>query len=228
VFAGAGGGLGHGVATARAAADAGADGLLLMPPYLTGGTQDGLVAWVEAIVEAADRPVIVYQRSTVRLEPTTAVRLAADSRVIGLKDGSGDIERMQRIVSAVRAAGHHGFTFFNGLPTAEASMPAYLGLGVRLYSSAVFAFLPEVATAFLTALERDDEATISLLLREFYLPLVELRDRVPGYAVSLVKAGVALRGLDAGPVRPPLRGPSSGHLAELEALTARGLSLVRP
>lgn len=228
VFAGAGGGLGHALATARSAVEAGADGLLLMPPYLSEGPQDGLVAWVEAIVEAADRPVIVYQRATARFEPATVARIAQDPRVIGLKDGLGDVERMQRIVTTVRAAGHHGFTFFNGLPTAEASMLAYRGLGVRLYSSAVFAFLPEVATAFLTAFERDDEARLELLLREFYLPLVALRDRVPGYAVSLVKAGVERRGLPCGGVRPPLCDPSPDDLGRLEDLISRGLAVVQP
>lgn len=226
VFAGAGGGLGHALDTARSAVEAGAEGLLLMPPYLTGGPQEGTLAWVEAVVEAADRPVIVYQRSTLRLAPRTVARLAADPRVIGLKDGVGDVDLLQRIVGAVRAAGHDGFTFFNGLPTAEASMLAYRGLGVRLYSSAVFAFLPEVATAFLAALESEDQATISRLLREFYLPLVDLRDRVPGYPVALVKAGVAVRGPDVGGVRPPLLDPSPEDLALLRALIEHGLSLV--
>ena len=42
---------------------------------------------------------------------------------------------MQRIVLAVRAEVGDDFTFFNGLPTAELTMPAYRGLGVELYSS---------------------------------------------------------------------------------------------
>ena len=42
------------------------------------------------------------------------------------------------------------------------------------------------------------------LLDGFYRPLVELRNKGRGYAVSLVKAGVRLRGLDVGEVRPPL------------------------
>jgi 5-dehydro-4-deoxyglucarate dehydratase len=42
------------------------------------------------------------------------------------------------------------------------------------------------------------------LLQRFFLPLVALRNRKPGYAVSMIKAGVRLVGRDAGPVRAPL------------------------
>lgn len=64
------------------------------------------------------------------------------------------------------------------------------------------------------------------LLRDFYVPLVELRDRVPGYAVSLVKAAARLRGRPVGPVRAPLTEPSPADLADLGALLETGLDLV--
>ena len=54
---------------------------------------------------------------------------------------------------------------------------------------------------------------------------MELRDLVPGYAVSLVKAGVRLRGPDVGGVRPPLVDPSPEHVAALERITAKGLEI---
>ena len=62
-------------------------------------------------------------------------------------------------------------------------------------------------------------------LAEFFHPLVALRNQVPGYAVSLIKAGVRLRGLDAGAVRAPLVDPTAAHLAELERITDAGLAL---
>ncbi|MFI7417168.1 5-dehydro-4-deoxyglucarate dehydratase [Nonomuraea sp. NPDC049684] len=214
VFAGAGGPIGAALNQARAARAAGADGLLLMPPYLTQGPASGFAAYVAAV--AAELPVIVYQRGPVVLTPDAAVELAGVPGVIGLKDGLGDIDRMQRTVLAVREK-HPDFLFFNGLPTAELTMPAYRGIGVDLYSSAVFAFAPEIAVAYLNGDER--------LLTEFYAPLVRLRDKVPGYPVALVKAGVRLRGLDVGPVRPPLVDVAEDHLAELDALIRSGLAL---
>ncbi|MFJ8717182.1 5-dehydro-4-deoxyglucarate dehydratase [Streptomyces violaceus] len=205
---------------------AGADGILLLPPYLVSAPQQGLVRYVQEVTAATDLPVIFYQRGTARLTADTAAEIAALPGVVGLKDGIGDIERMHRIVRAVRAVpGTEDFQFFNGLPTAEMTAPAYKGIGVELYSSAVFAFAPEIALAFHRALAEDDDALLSQLLDEFYGPLVALRDEVPGYAVSLVKAGVTLRGLDVGGVRAPLLDPAPEHLARLAKLLDHGLEV---
>jgi 5-dehydro-4-deoxyglucarate dehydratase len=67
---------------------------------------------------------------------------------------------------------------------------------------------------------------VNELLRDFYIPLVELRDRVPGYAVSLIKAAARLRGLPVGPVRAPLTDPCPADLADLEKVLDAGLGLV--
>ncbi|WP_329330317.1 5-dehydro-4-deoxyglucarate dehydratase [Streptomyces luteogriseus] len=206
---------------------AGADGILLLPPYLVSAPQQGLVRYVEEVITATDLPVVFYQRGTARLTAETAAEIAALPGIVGLKDGIGDIERMHRIVRAVRAVpGTEDFQLFNGLPTAEMTAPAYQGVGVELYSSAVFAFAPEIALAFHRALAEDDDALVSRLLDEFYGPLVALRDEVPGYAVSLVKAGVTLRGLDVGGVRAPLLDPTPDHVARLTKLLDHGLEVV--
>ncbi|WP_101788756.1 5-dehydro-4-deoxyglucarate dehydratase [Nonomuraea indica] len=216
VLAGAGGPLGSALRQAHAAREAGADGLLLMPPYLAKGPHDGFVAYVRAVAEVL--PVIIYMRGSVVLTPEQVVELAGVPGVIGLKDGLGDIDLIQRIVLAVRREVGDGFQFFNGLPTAELTMGAYRGIGVELYSSAAFAFAPDIATAYFHGARQ--------FLSEFYEPLVRLRSKVPGYAVSLVKAGVRISGLEPGAVRPPLVDASPEHVAELEALIKHGRSLI--
>lgn len=228
VIAGAGGPLPHARAHARQAQDAGADGLLLLPPYLVGGPQEGIARYVEEVADASDLPVICYQRTQVRFTPATIRRLARHPRVVGLKDGTGDFELVQSLVLALREelGDDHDFALFNGLPTAEFTVPAFRGIGVHRYSSAAFCFVPEVASAFHAAHVAGDVVRERQLLTGFYAPLVALRDQVPGYAVSLVKAGVRLRGLDVGTVRPPLVEPTSAHLAELERLIGAGLELV--
>ncbi|MGW8701924.1 5-dehydro-4-deoxyglucarate dehydratase [Streptomyces eurythermus] len=228
VFAGAGGPLPLARQYARAAEEAGADGLLLMPPYLVAGPPAGLVAYVREVVAAGSLPVIVYQRGTARFDVPAAVEVARLPRVVGLKDGTGDLELLARIVTAVRAdpaTGGRDFQFFNGMPTAEGTQLAYRGIGVDLYSSAAFCFAPETALAFHRALTTGDDELVRRLLAGFFHPLVALRERVPGYAVALVKAGVRLRGLDVGGVRPPLTDPTPGHLAELEEIIARGAAI---
>ncbi|MFC5159491.1 5-dehydro-4-deoxyglucarate dehydratase [Nonomuraea angiospora] len=225
VFAGAGGPLPAARATARAAAAQGADGLLLMPPYLVSGPPAGLVRYVREVAATVDLPIIIYQRGTTRFTPSAVAELAEVPNIVGFKDGLGDFDLLQRIILTVRRSTDKDFTFFNGLPTAELTVPAYRGLGVNLYSSAVFAFAPEISLAFYKAVTGGDEVLTQRLLTDFYLPLVELRDLVPGYAVSLVKAGARLRGVEVGGVRPPLLDPTPEHTACLERIITSGLSI---
>ncbi|MFJ3619637.1 5-dehydro-4-deoxyglucarate dehydratase [Streptomyces iakyrus] len=222
VVAGTGYGWAQAVRFARIAEDAGADALLVLPHYLVAAPQDGLVAQLEQIAARTPLPLIAYQRGQVAFTAGSLRRIAALPNVIGLKDGHSDLDRLQRLTLAAP----EDFLFFNGASTAEIQARAYATVGVPAYSSAVHAFAPEIAGAFFTALRDGDRGTVDKLLRDFYVPLVELRDRVPGYAVSLVKAAARLRGHRVGPVRAPLTDPSPADLAALTALLTTGLDLV--
>ncbi|MER6960153.1 5-dehydro-4-deoxyglucarate dehydratase [Streptomyces sp. NPDC000618] len=230
VVAGIGYGWAQAARFARIAEDAGADALLVLPHYLVAAPQDGLVAQLEHIAARTRLPLIAYQRGQVAFTAASLRRIAAIPTVIGLKDGHSDLDRLQRLTLAAP----EGFLFFNGAATAEIQARSYAAVGVPAYSSAVHAFAPEIANAFFTALKADEgggsggggDGTVEKLLRDFYVPLVELRDRVPGYAVSLVKAAARLRGRPVGPVRAPLTDPSGDDLADLKTLLTAGLDLV--
>ncbi|MGW0547420.1 5-dehydro-4-deoxyglucarate dehydratase [Streptomyces sp. Wb2n-11] len=227
VVAGAGYGTALAVQYAKAAEEAGADGLLAMPPYLVAADQRGLLRHYTELAAATSLDVIVYQRDNAVFTPETVVALARVPGIIGLKDGYGDLDLMQRIVGAVRRdLPGHPFLYFNGLPTAELTGLAYRGIGVTLYSSAVFCFAPDIALAFHRALNTGDDDTVNRLLDGFYAPLVELRNLGRGYAVSLVKAGVRLGGLEVGTVRPPLSEPDPVHVKMLAELIERGRTLI--
>ncbi|MFD5637889.1 5-dehydro-4-deoxyglucarate dehydratase [Streptomyces sp. NPDC127077] len=226
VIAGAGYGTALAVRYARLAEAAGADGLLAMPPYLVTAGQEGLLRHYREIAAATSLDVIVYQRDNAVFTPASVVELARTEGIIGFKDGLGDLDLMQRIVSAVRSEAPGDFLYFNGLPTAELTGLAYRGLGITLYSSAVFCFAPEIALAFHRALNTGDDVTVNRLLDGFYRPFVDLRARGRGYAVALVKAGVRLRGLDVGEVRPPLHEPAEDHVKQLAQLIDRGYALI--
>ncbi|NUS78328.1 MAG: 5-dehydro-4-deoxyglucarate dehydratase [Streptomyces sp.] len=227
VVAGAGYGTALAVRYAGLAEAAGADGLLALPPYLVLAGQEGLLRHYREIAAATALPVIVYQRDNAVFTPETVVDLARTPGIVGLKDGLGDLDLMQRIVSAVRSEVPGSFLYFNGLPTAEQTQLAYRAVGVPLYSSAVFCFAPEIALAFHGALETGDRATVDRLLDGFYRPFVELRAQGRGYAVALVKAGVRLRGLDVGEVRPPLHEPTEDHVKQLAQIIERGYALLK-
>jgi len=226
VVAAAGGALAQAIRSAQAAADAGADALLLLPPQMVAGPQHGLIAYVEAVAEASPLPVIVYHRGTAQYTVPTMRRLAAHPKVVGFKDGVGDVALTQQIVRAVAEAGRDDFAFFNGLLTAELSQGAYRGIGVPLYSSAAFAMLPEVATAHYRAYIDGDEDRRLALLDGFYAPLVRLRDETPGFGVSLIKAGLRLGGLSVGGVRAPLADPTPEQEQRLAAILDAGRALL--
>lgn len=218
IVAGAGGPTRFAIECARAAETAGAHGVLLLPHYLTEAGQEGIAAHVEAVCKSVKFGVIVYNRATSRLKPDTLAGLAErNPNLVGFKDGVGDIEAMV----AIHQRMGDRLAYLGGLPTAEVYAAAYKAMGTPVYSSAVFNFIPRTAMEFYRAVAADDLATQHRLLREFFMPYLDLRNRVPGYAVSIVKAGARIVGHDAGPVRPPLSDLSATEVEQLGRLIAR-------
>jgi len=110
------------------------------------------------------------------------------------------------------------FAYLGGLPTAEVYAAAYKALGTPVYSSAVFNFIPKTAMDFYRAVASDDQATQHRLLKQFFMPYLDIRNKGQGYAVSIVKAGAQLVGHGAGPVRAPLTDLKPQELEQLKAL----------
>lgn len=215
VLAPAGYGTAMAVEFARAAERAGASGVLLFPPYLTEAGQDGLRAHVRAVCAATSLGVVVYNRANAIYAADTVARLAEECpNLVGFKDGAGNIEQMTRIYARLGDR----LTYIGGLPTAEMFALPYRSLGLTTYSSAIFNFLPEFATGFYDALRGGDDAEVLRRLDEFVIPYCDLRNRAPGYAVSIIKAGLKVIGRPAGPVRAPLTDLTESELAELSAL----------
>jgi 5-dehydro-4-deoxyglucarate dehydratase len=215
VIAPAGYGTAIAVELVRAAERAGAHGVLLFPPYLTEAGQAGLRAHVRAVCDATSLGVIVYNRANARFTDETLARLADECpNLVGFKDGVGDIEQMTRIYARMGDR----LTYIGGLPTAEMYALPYLSLGLTTYSSAIFNFLPRFAADFYAAVRRRDSAAVTAALNAFVIPYSDLRGRRPGYAVSIIKAGMKVIGRPAGPVRPPLTDLDDDELAELETL----------
>ena len=215
VISGCGYGTAIAVEIARDAEAAGADGVLLLPPYLTNSTQEGLAAHIEAVCRSTGKGVIVYNRDNAIVDDETLARLCErNPNLVGYKDGVGDIELMTRIYARMGDR----LTYIGGLPTAETFAVPYLTMGVTTYSSAIFNFLPEWALAFYKSVRADDRAEVMQQLKDFVLPYIALRNRARGYAVSIVKAGCRAVGRDAGAVRSPLTDLSEAEHAELRVL----------
>ena len=215
IIAGAGGPTRFAIQCAQEAERAGAHGILLLPHYLTEAGQEGLIAHVEAVCKSVKFGVIVYNRNVCKLTPDSLAILAERCpNLIGFKDGIGDIELMSSIYLKMGKR----FAYLGGLPTAEVYAAAYKALGTPVYSSAVFNFIPKTAMDFYEAVRTDDMATQHRLLKDFFMPYLTIRNRGQGYAVSIVKAGAALVGHSAGPVRVPLTELKPDEMAQLDAL----------
>jgi 4-hydroxy-tetrahydrodipicolinate synthase len=79
---------------ARQAAEAGADALLVAPPPYNKPSQAGIVAHCRRIIDAAGLPTILYNvpsRTACNVLPESVEELATDSRLVGIKEASGDI-----------------------------------------------------------------------------------------------------------------------------------------
>jgi 5-dehydro-4-deoxyglucarate dehydratase len=212
-------GCGYGTAIAKefaqAAEKAGADGILLLPPYLLNSEQSGLLAHAEAVCKSTSVGVIFYNRDNAIIDDVTLAKLADRCpNLIGFKDGVGDIELMTRIYARLGDR----LTYVGGLPTAETFALPYLEMGVTTYSSAIFNFLPNFAQDFYAAVRRRDHQHVYAALRDFVIPYIAIRNRRKGYAVSIVKAGMTAIGRPAGPVRTPLIDLTEAELADLKKL----------
>jgi 5-dehydro-4-deoxyglucarate dehydratase len=217
VLAGCGYGTAMAKQFAKSAEKAGADGILLLPPYLMNSEQKGLAAHTEAICASTKLGVIFYNRDNQVIDEVTLARLCDRCpNLVGFKDGVGDIERMTRIYARMGDR----LTYVGGLPTAETFALPYLEMGVTTYSSAIFNFLPNFALEFYAAVRARDREAVFTRLREFVLPYIQIRNRRKGYAVSIVKAGMKAVGRPAGPVRSPLTDLDQHELEELTKLIA--------
>ena len=215
VLGSAGGSTKQAIQNAQDSEAAGAEGLLLLPPYLTECDQEGLFQHVSAVCKSTTTGVIVYNRANAIYSADTVARLAdTHENFIGFKDATGDIEHLTKVYTK---NGDRLF-YLGGLPTAETFALPLLQLGMSTYSSAMYNFVPEFALDFYKDVRNQDHAAVTEKLKRFVLPYLDIRDRVSGYGVSIVKGGLKAIGRDAGSVRPPLQNLTEADLADLGAL----------
>ncbi len=92
----------HSIEMAKRAAKAGAHGQLIVTPYYNKPSQAGIQAHVEAVADAADLPVMVYDipgRAGVPILPETMIRIADHPRVVALKDAKADFAALTQVLA---------------------------------------------------------------------------------------------------------------------------------
>jgi 4-hydroxy-tetrahydrodipicolinate synthase len=195
-------------ALAREAAEAGADGLLLVSPYYSRPTQEGLVAHVERVASATDLPVMLYDipgRTGVPFSTETLIQLGAHPNVVAVKDAKDDLAATGRVLAATDLA------YYSGTDALNLPLLAIGGVGVvSVVSHVVTAQLGEM----IAALNAGDVAGARSANRALQ-PVYEGMFRAPG--VVTAKAALAMLGLPAGPVRMPLVGLGDEQRARLRS-----------
>lgn len=200
------------VELARAATDAGADGILAFPPYFPNADDEGLLAYYRAIGNASELGMLIYSRDWANFSPQMVERLTDIPNLVAWKDGQGDIRRFQIIMNRVGDRLH----WIGG--AGDDMVAAYYSTGIRTYTSSIATVAPRLSLRLheLAANGGGDELT--QLLKTSVIPLYAIRARRKGFEVSTMKALMDMAGLRGGPVRPPLVDVSAEEKQELRAI----------
>jgi 5-dehydro-4-deoxyglucarate dehydratase len=139
-------------------------------------------------------------------------RLAEIPNLDRLKDGQGDIRRLQMIINRIGDRLH----WIGG--AGDDMVPAYYSIGIRTYTSSIATVAPRLSLRVheLAATGRNDELTH--LMNVSVISLYAIRARRKGYEVSTMKALMDMAGLHGGPVRPPLVDVTAEAKQELRAV----------
>ncbi len=213
VVAGTGFNAALGADIARRAEQAGAAAILILPPYYIASPESGLFAYYQAIGAATALPLMIYSRDWAVFTPEMVARLADRlPNLVAWKDGQGDVRRLQRIMN------HNGdrLAWFGGL--GDDCAPGYFAVGVQAYTSSISNIAPRLSLDLAEAGMARDFERLNRLMGRYVHPLYALRERAKGYEVAAMKAAMAILGLPAGPVRPPLMDCKPEDIADLERL----------
>lgn len=212
VIAGVGFNLRLGIEMAQAAEKAGADGVLIFPPYYPQADDDGLFAYYKSIAAATKLGVLIYSRDWAVFTPLMVERLTSIPNLIAWKDGHGDIRRLQSIMNHVGDRLH----WIGG--AGDDMVPAYFSAGIRTFTSSIATVAPRLSLKLHELAESGAQEQLTELMERYVIPLYAIRARRRGYEVSTMKAMMDMVGLNGGPVRPPLVSVTPDEERELRGI----------
>jgi 4-hydroxy-tetrahydrodipicolinate synthase len=207
----------HSVELAEQAAKLGADGLLLVTPYYNKPSQEGVAAHFEAVANASDLPVMLYDipgRSGVQISEETFRRVARHDRIVAVKDAVGDLFRGVRIMQET------GLAFYSGDDLLNLGWLTHGACGIV---SVVGHVAGNEYAAMVSALEAGD-LTEALAIYRRLVPVIDaIMNKAPG--ATTAKAAMQLLGvLDNRTMRLPLVAAGDDLVAQLRTeLTNAGL-----
>ncbi|WP_280240310.1 4-hydroxy-tetrahydrodipicolinate synthase [Nocardia abscessus] len=206
----------HSIELARNAQRAGAHGLLVVTPYYSRPSQEGLLAHFTAVADATDLPVTLYDipgRSVVPIASDTIRKLAEHPRIVAVKDAKGDLNMGAELIAST------GLTFYSG---DDALNLPWLSVGAAGFISVIGHLAPERLRALLEAYTAG-EVVRAREINTTLLPLHAAMARLGGVAMS--KGGLRLLGIEVGEPRLPQLMPT-GEQLELLAADLRAVGVL--
>jgi 4-hydroxy-tetrahydrodipicolinate synthase len=206
-----------GIESARRAADAGADALLVTAPYYSRPTQAGVADHIVAIADAGALPVMVYDvpaRTGVPIDASTLVELSRHTSITAVKDAKGDLYEAMNVMAETDLAYYCGID--------ELTLP-YLCCGATGSVSVVGNVVADRYADLFDAVRAGDLTRANAVQRSL-LPLVEAVMRTTQGAIMAKAALVAIGVLVDATVRRPLLESSAADLQRLtHALAVTGI-----
>ena len=218
VIAGAGNNeTSHSVEQAEMAANAGADGLLVVTPYYNKPPQAGIEAHFRAMADATDVPVMLYDipgRTGMQIEPDTIVKLSAHPNIVALKDAKGDVATTSWVIKRCGIPVYSGDDILN-LPLLSVGAVGFVSVCGHTVGSDLRAMLDAWFSG------NNEKA---LEIHQKLLPVYTGTFRTQG--AILTKAALSLMGLPGGKVRLPLVDATESQVSQLrEDLRAGGVKV---
>jgi 5-dehydro-4-deoxyglucarate dehydratase len=206
---------------ARQAEAAGADGILVLPPYYATPDATGLVEYYREVADATSLGVMPYARDAAVFTPEAVEHLARDiENLIAFKDGKGDVRLFQRIREhVVERFGADRLVWLGG--AGDDLVAAYFAAGAEGFTSSLACFWPEASVELRGLARAGDNAELASFHQRVVRPIYNLRQRRRGYEVSVMKAAMEILGHRAGPARPPLANLGPAERTELAEILTR-------
>jgi 4-hydroxy-tetrahydrodipicolinate synthase len=207
----------HSVEQAEMAANAGADGLLVVTPYYNKPPQAGIEAHFRAMADATKVPVMMYDipgRTGVPIEADTIVKLASHPNIVALKDAKGDVASTSWVIKRCGIPVYSGDDILN-LPLLSVGAVGF----VSVCGHTVGADLRVMLDSWFSG-----NSAKALEIHQKLLPVYTGTFRTQG--AILTKAALSMMGLPGGKVRLPLVDATESQISQLrEDLRAGGVKV---
>lgn len=195
----------------KRAAQLGVDGIMIVAPYYNKPNQEGLYQHFKAVAQSTDLPIMVYNipsRSVVNIDPETIIRLSEISNIVCVKEASGDLSAMTKIIANTP----EDFHLYSGDDSMALPILSIGGVGVVSVASHIIGTeMQEMVKAFLEGNHAE-----AAKLHQKLLPVMQGLFNAPSPAP--VKTALQLKGLDVGSVRLPLVPLNERERAEIYEL----------